>query len=71
MILSTWVHFLIFGVCILGMCWAAFNAWIVYSVKVDAANVRPNTSEEDKKNPEMEHMPWTAEECTKVMLQTS
>jgi len=41
------------------------------SVKVDAANVKPNTSEKDKANPEMEHMPWTAEECTKVMLQTS
>jgi hypothetical protein len=40
-------------------------------VKVDAANVKPNTSEKDKANPEMEHMPWTAEECTKVMLQTS
>lgn len=41
------------------------------SVKVDAANVKPNTNEKDKANPEMEHMPWTAEECTKVMLQTS
>jgi hypothetical protein len=40
-------------------------------VKVDAANVKPNTSEKDKANPEMEHMPWTKEECTKVMLQTS
>ena len=41
------------------------------SVKIDAANVKPNTSEKDKADPEKQFMPWTQEECTKVMIQTS
>jgi hypothetical protein len=40
-------------------------------IKIDSANVKPNTSEKDKADPEKAHMPWTAEECTKVMVQTS
>ena len=40
-------------------------------VELDAENIRPNTSEEDKEDPDFEDMPWDAEGCKTRMLEVN
>lgn len=37
-------------------------------VKIDPANVKPNTDEEERADPEKSELPWTAEDCTARMV---
>jgi len=64
-------HYIIFGCSIFAILWGGLNALWVSQVELDAENIRPNTSEEDKEDPDFEDMPWDAEGCKQRMLEVN
>jgi hypothetical protein len=64
-------HYVIFGCSIFAILWGGLNALWVSQVELDAENIRPNTSEEDKEDPDFEDMPWDAEGCKQRMLEVN